>query len=252
VRFDAILAELRRQDCDLLLLQEVDRHCRRSGGRDVARDLAHALGMNWVAAGEFQEIGEAVGRQPALTGQAILSRFPIECASAHRFEAQARWRWTLNPVQPRRGGRIVLQAQSGGVSLYNTHLESGSDEQLRLRQMTAITRDAARHLARPTLLAGDLNNATVTRSPMLRHLAADSFVDAVTQDAREQTTSVGAPHPIDWVFTRRLTAISGGIVPIDPRVSDHHPLVACVRTDRLAPAAAPADTLSVRTTAERF
>ncbi|HVQ12992.1 MAG TPA: hypothetical protein VMS40_05350, partial [Vicinamibacterales bacterium] len=60
--YSSILAVLRDLDADILLLQEVDRFCRRSGNRDVARDLADALEMNWISGGEFQEIGEARGR----------------------------------------------------------------------------------------------------------------------------------------------------------------------------------------------
>src|SRR6185503_6715798 len=76
--YEAVLAVLRRLDPDVVLLQEVDRDCRRTGYRNVARDLAVALDMNWVAAGEFQELGESRGpRAPAITGQAILSKFAI-------------------------------------------------------------------------------------------------------------------------------------------------------------------------------
>ena len=58
VRFAGVLDTLKTLNADVLLLQEVDRHCDRSDGRDVAADLAAALGMNWIFAGEFQEIGE--------------------------------------------------------------------------------------------------------------------------------------------------------------------------------------------------
>ena len=107
--YDAILAVLRRLDADVILLQEVDRNCRRTEYRDVARDLAHALEMNWVAAGEFQEIGESRDAAPAITGQAILSKVRIENADVLSFSAQDRWRWSVNPVQPRRGGRCRCQ-----------------------------------------------------------------------------------------------------------------------------------------------
>jgi hypothetical protein len=76
VRFGGVLGTLQKLDADVLLLQEVDRYCDRSGGRDVAADLASALGMNWVAAGEFQEIGKATKGGAALHGQAILSTRP--------------------------------------------------------------------------------------------------------------------------------------------------------------------------------
>src|SRR5262245_40529325 len=57
VQFDRIAAALEALDPDVVLLQEVDRACRRTGFRDVARDLAARLTMNWVSAGEFQEVG---------------------------------------------------------------------------------------------------------------------------------------------------------------------------------------------------
>src|SRR3982750_4344399 len=98
--YAAVLGVLLKLDPDILLLQEVDRDCRRTGSRDVARDLAAALGMNWVAAGEFQEIGGAAHEGAAGRGQSIPSNFPIGDADAPPFESQDRWRWSINPVQP--------------------------------------------------------------------------------------------------------------------------------------------------------
>src|SRR4051812_22686524 len=103
--YKEIASVLRTLDADVILLQEADTGCRRSEYRNVARDLAHDLEMNWVAAGEFQELGEGRRGEPALTGQAILSRYRIDAAGPVRFKAQDRWRWSINPIQPRRGGR---------------------------------------------------------------------------------------------------------------------------------------------------
>jgi endonuclease/exonuclease/phosphatase family metal-dependent hydrolase len=133
--FDAVVATLRDQHADVILLQEVDRFCRRSGYRDVARDLAHALDMNWVSAGEFQEIGEGRGDMPAITGQAILSRYPIDGTDVIAFTRQSGLRWRMNPVQPRRGGRIALRARTGGIDVYNVHLESSGADAVRDAQL---------------------------------------------------------------------------------------------------------------------
>src|SRR5688572_22224879 len=169
--YDSVLATLRTLNADILLLQEVDRHCRRTGYRDVARDLAEALHMNWVAAGEFQEIGEARGGGAAITGQAILSKFPIEAASVLRFKAQDRWRWSVNPIQPRRGGRIALKAQTAGLLVYDTHIASGDNEVLQRRQIEEIITDQSRSPVRgaPVLIGGDFNNGPILRSAMFGH-----------------------------------------------------------------------------------
>jgi endonuclease/exonuclease/phosphatase family metal-dependent hydrolase len=224
--YESILAELRGLDADILLLQEVDRNCRRTGYRDVSRDLADALKMNWVSAGEIQEIGEARAGSSAITGQTILSKFPIETASVLRFAAQDRWRWAVNPVQPRRGGRIALKAQTAGVLVYNTHIESGGNEALQRRQIGEIIADqsADRGYHTPVLIGGDFNNGPVLRAAMFGYLSDAAFADALGELGDRGPTSFGQPHPIDWIFIKNMTPSGGRVVGTNPPASDHFPV----------------------------
>jgi endonuclease/exonuclease/phosphatase family metal-dependent hydrolase len=225
VRFSDIALELRRTDADIVLLQEADIACGRSDNRHVPRDMAHALEMNWVAAGEFQEIGESSHGIPALTTQAILSRYPITAASVIRFSSQSLLRWKLNPVQPRRGARIALKAMTAGVQIYNTHIESGGDEPLRARQIGEILQDYAQRGAEagPAVIAGDFNNAPPSSSPMFGVLAESGFDNALKGKAPERT-SAGNRHPIDWIFVRGFTA--DGKVLETGGASDHFAVIA--------------------------
>ena len=231
VRFAGVLETLRKLDADVLLLQEVDRYCDRSGGRDVAADLASALGMNWIAAGEFQEIGEATKGRAALHGQAILSRYPITDAGVLVFAEQARWRWRLNPVQPRRGGRMALRARTGGMLVYTAHLESGGNDTLRRKQLDEMVRDQQRQ-ARPderVLLAGDFNNSPVAQSSMFRAIGAADFVDS--HGGTPRLTSVNRSHPIDWIFAKNLAFLDSNVYMVRG-VSDHFPVLASVTPSR--------------------
>jgi endonuclease/exonuclease/phosphatase family metal-dependent hydrolase len=227
--YDSVLAMLLTLDADVLLLQEVDRDCRRTHYRDVARDLARALGMNWISAGEFQEIGEARDGKPAVTGQAILSRFPIDDSGVLRFAAQDRWRWSVNPVQPRRGGRIALKARTAGLLLYNTHIESGGNEVLQRRQIAEILVDQSRHAERlvPVLIGGDFNNGPILQASMFGYLDAAAFADALGEAGDRGPTSFGQRHPIDWLFVKNLTPLRGRIVDA-PAASDHFPVIAAL------------------------
>jgi endonuclease/exonuclease/phosphatase family metal-dependent hydrolase len=227
--YDSILAVLRRLNADVVLLQEVDRSCRRTGYRDVSRDLANALHMNWVAAGEFQEIGEGGSGRSAVTGQAILSKFPITNPEALRFTAQDRWRWSINPAQPRRGGRIALKAETAGMLIYDTHIESGDNEALQRRQIEEIIADQARSPARlaPVLIGGDFNNGPVLRSAMFGHLNAAAFADALGHFGGRGPTSFGQQHPIDWIFVKNVKPIGGRVVGMPGlQASDHFPVAA--------------------------
>lgn len=227
--YDAILAELQRLDADVVFLQEVDWNCRRTQYRHVARDLATALEMNWVAAGEFQEIGEGRDGAPALTGQAILSRFPIEKADVLKFAAQDRWRWSINPVQPRRGGRIALTARTAGMMLYNTHIESGGKQEIKRRQMAEILLHQSRmNETAPVVIAGDFNNGPLISSLELRSLSAARFDDALGDVVGRGPTSAGQSHPIDWIFSKNVAPLSGRVVS-STNASDHFPVMAAFK-----------------------
>lgn len=228
VRFERIFATLRVLAPDVILLQEADRYCRRSGDRDVARDLAQALGMNWIAAGEFQEIGEASGDRPAIITQAILSRQPISDPSVIVFADQS-WRWRWSPTQPRRGGRIALRARTAGLDVVNLHLESQSDDGLRRLQLEEALACVSGSHAGPAVFAGDFNNATdfnpVVRSPrMFAGLAPAGFVDALANITTSRQTSINHQHPIDWIFVRGFVAHRAHVERVDG-TSDHYPVV---------------------------
>src|SRR4029453_12495591 len=195
VRFAGVLDTLKKLNADVLLLQEVDRYCDRSDGRDVAADLAAALGMNWIFAGEFQEIGEGTKSRAALHGQAILSRYPITDAGVLVFAEQARLRWRLNPVQPRRGGRMALSARTGGMLVYTAHLESGGNDTLRRKQLDEMVRDQRRE-ARPderVVLAGDFKNPPIAQSSMFGAIRSEHFIDS--HGATPPLPPLGPPFP---------------------------------------------------------
>jgi endonuclease/exonuclease/phosphatase family metal-dependent hydrolase len=238
--YGSILGVLRALDADIVLLQEVDRGCHRTEYRHVARDLARALGMNWAEAGEFQELGESRGRHAAITGQAILSRFPIDDAAVLRFASQDRWRWSINPIQPRRGGRIALRARTGGILVYNTHIESGENSRIKRRQMAEILADQSRVAAAgtPVVIGGDFNSGPTRGSALLTSLAGAAFSDALGEADGRGPTSLGQRDPIDWIFVKNVKPVSGRVVDA-ANASDHSPVIAALE-------AAPALVLTQR------
>jgi endonuclease/exonuclease/phosphatase family metal-dependent hydrolase len=229
-RYERVRDALAGLDADIYLLQEVDMGVRRSDYRRVAKDLAHDLGLNWVFAGEFQEIGQSRRNIPALTGQAVLSRYPIDNAFALPFENQARLRWRLDPFQPRRGGRLALRAESAGVLVYNAHIESARDDQFRHKQIDEMLFDHLKpeRTDRPVVFAGDFNTGNVPdKSPIVRCLTDEGFVDALGALETPRRTSVNHVHPLDWIFIRNMAPMRGRVIEV-PRASDHFPLEAAV------------------------
>lgn len=229
-RFERVRDALAGMNADIYLLQEVDMGVQRSDYRNVAKDLAEALGLNWVFAGEFQEIGQSRRSVPAITGQAVLSRYPIQNAFALKFENQARWRWRVDPTQPRRGGRMALRAESGGVLLYNAHIESAKNDGFRRKQVAEVMYDnlLSERSSLPVVFAGDFNTGrTPDQSPVIRTLTAEGFVDALGDSTVPRRTSIHHEQPLDWIFVRNMAPQRGRVIEVS-RASDHFPLEALV------------------------
>jgi endonuclease/exonuclease/phosphatase family metal-dependent hydrolase len=223
VRLQKIASTLKALEPDVVLLQEVDRYCRRSGNLDVARELGQLLEMNWVSAGEFQEIGEAKGKAAALTGQAILSRDAITDAAVIVFAEQSSIQWRWNPLQPRRGGRIALRARTAGVLVYSLHLESVGDDEQRSSQLNDVLSDQSWQRADDVVIAGDFNNGF--RSSMFAGVGSAGFVDALGTAPRR--TAINLAHPIDWLFAKGARQASGRVERVE-NASDHYPLIATI------------------------
>ena len=236
-RFDEILEFLRSADADLILLQECDRNALRSGGRNVAREIAQNLRMNYVFGSEFLELAQGNGNIAAHHGQATLCRLPISKPRILRFPHQSTFwkpRWflpSLPRLQRRLGGRMVLvcKISINGASLmtYNLHLESRNRNTLRLRQLNEVLKDAQQYGPdSPLLIAGDFN-FDITQNGCSKAIQDAGFQNPFASKQVGNTIakrSIGRPRAIDWILLR------GPLISTNPRVhvsvpgSDHYPL----------------------------
>jgi endonuclease/exonuclease/phosphatase family metal-dependent hydrolase len=241
LRFSEITQFLTSQQADLLILQEVDLNARRTDWRNVAEDLARQLGMNYVFGREFEELTQGSRTSPAYHGQTTLSRWRLKNPRLIRFRCQSgfwRPRWFLPrtaPFQERLGGRIALVTEvdvpGRPVTVYNLHLESRGDNNLRLSQLSEALDDAAKIVPQtPTLLAGDLNfNVAEEHTDLLIKRAG--FRNVLGQShfyTRPARGVFGNPRSIDWAFVSgRVEATQGQVHTI--KASDHYPVSFTVR-----------------------
>src|SRR6202162_4916951 len=211
LRLPEIIDFLGSQNADLLILQEVDFNARRTRRLNIAEEIARDLGLNYVFGREFEELTQGSRTSPAYHGQTTLSRWRLKNPRITRFRSQSgfwRPRWFLprtEPFQERLGGRIALVTEvelPGSVfTVYNLHLESRGNNNLRLCQLREVLDDAAIYAPRvPTLLAGDLNfDVSQGQTPVL--IQGTGFRSVFGQ-ARLDTTPAhklfGGPRAIDW------------------------------------------------------
>jgi endonuclease/exonuclease/phosphatase family metal-dependent hydrolase len=236
-RLRAIADFLESQQADLLTLQEADLNAKRTHRRNIAEELARVLGMNYVFGYEFQELTQGSRTSPAYHGQATLSRWAFTNARVIRFQAQSsfwRPRWFLphtKPFQERLGGRIALVTEvdvmGQSIVVYNLHLESRGDDNLRVSQLKEVLDDVASYRSRlPALVAGDLNfdisagqTSALIEQAGLRNIFAQS---------RSRTTPphglLGTGRSIDWALVSGSIESSSEKVHANVNASDHYPI----------------------------
>lgn len=162
------------QPFDLILANELDDGCMRSGERDVAAEIGRALHMNYVFALEFIELAQTDSTK-GYHGNAVFSKHPIKWAKTLHLPEEYNWYFDR---QRRIGSRCAIFAEidvcGHSLGVVSAHLENRTDGQGRLRQMMEIYKEAE-HLfpGIPVLLGGDLNtNAFDGRSKEeIQHLA---------------------------------------------------------------------------------
>jgi len=242
LRLRQIIDFLECQNADLVILQEVDLNARRTQRLNVAQEIARQLGMNYVFGREFEELTQGSPTSPAYHGQATLSRFPLSHPRLIRFRRQSNFwrpRWFLprtEPFQERLGGRIALVAQidgaGRGLTVYNLHLESRGNNDLRHAQLQEVLQDAAKFASKaPTLLAGDLNfDASVAFRAGT--FANPYFRSALGLPSPHTTTPRGLfrrRHSKDWAFVSGPVRAYLGRVHDDIHASDHYPISFTIR-----------------------
>ncbi len=150
------------QPFDVILANELDDGCLRSGSADTTAVLAGRLGMDSAFGLEFIELADE--KEPkGFTGNAIFSRYPVKKTRLVRFPEAYNWYFDS---QKRIGGRLAVLAEldiaGDPVGVGTIHLENRTDGKGRERQLTSVLEAAETFFPEnmPVVLGGDLNTNT--------------------------------------------------------------------------------------------
>ena len=232
-----IIDFLASQNADLLILQEVDLNARRTHRVNVAEEIARRLGMNYVWGREFEELTQGSRSSPAYHGQTTLSKWRLQNPRVIQFRRQSNFwrpRWFLphmEPFQERIGGRIALvtEVENAGrrLTVYNLHLESRGDNDLRLAQLEEVLQDAAKYAHQsPVLLAGDLNFDAwgTSRAGATQDFGFRSALGLPSPHTTPARGLFQRPRSIDWAFVAGRVEATQGRVHNTINASDHYPI----------------------------
>lgn len=203
---ERIAAVIRAQDPDVVMLQEVDKECDRSGDVNQTAELGRLLGMH-AAFGKAMDLGSGE------YGQAILSRTPILEVKVHELPSQG---------EPRIAFSAVLESPMGKVTVASLHLDH-LDEARRFAQAQVAAAELLKS-PHPVVLAGDFNADLESRTMAVfaqapwSHLAKEMPVETCPADV--------PVREIDHVVTRSLRVARPPVVLAEAVASDHRPIFA--------------------------
>jgi endonuclease/exonuclease/phosphatase family metal-dependent hydrolase len=209
-----------QSNADLVALQEVDRGMERSNRIDMPAVLGALTGM-------YHAFGRAHYDQGGEFGNAVLSRFPIECHRVYLLP-----RRSLNTYQ-RALLEVKVSVDGQPLAFYTTHFHHKVAEPQDRLDAVPVVRCVLSRLGHPAILAGDLN-AEPHKEEILRMMGflSDSFQ---TNPGGDFTVPVDVPEKrIDYILHNsdsRLSYVDNSYLVIrqpNPanEPSDHLPIYA--------------------------
>lgn len=177
MEFEGILHSLHTHPefnkADIFLLPETDLGMVRSGNRNIAKELAQALKMNYyfvptyinLCKGNGTEIHFEGDNTLGIHGNAILSRYPLE--EFHQIALHNN-KDKMKGKEKRLGHQQALACTvvfpQGKVRIICAHLDAHSSKRHRRDQMRTILKYVSKLSPLPSLFGGDLNTNTYDSS----------------------------------------------------------------------------------------
>jgi endonuclease/exonuclease/phosphatase family metal-dependent hydrolase len=155
-------------DADLFLLTEVDVGLGRSGNRNVARELAEALGMSYAFGVSYLALTDDLGDDAAglentlaLSGAAIISRYPIgHVENVDLTEIRDKFHSAEKRLGKKRALLAEIALPDGPLVVAACHLDSNASPAQRARQLGEVLDPIDRSGVSRALVGGDFNTST--------------------------------------------------------------------------------------------
>ena len=175
-KIDLIIADLLKQNADILLLQEIDINCERSNRINCLTMLAEKLKMSYAYVSEFCELYDKVRKAKdqggGVHGNAIFAKFPIlkenTIAIKHKYQPVNWDKEGYDRREPRKGDRYFISTmfklnENIFIDVYSIHLEVFCGINGRIQQFSDVPLYAEKRRANVgdkkiiQLIGGDLN-----------------------------------------------------------------------------------------------
>jgi chondroitin AC lyase len=211
IDIDTIAAVIKKQQPDLVAVQEVDVFTGRSGNIDEASELAARLNM-------YVYFGKAINYDGGQYGVALLSKFPLKDCKTYPLPSAAD-----TTAEPRVLAVATVQLPGGNTLRFgSTHLDvkSAGNRDLQVQEIVRIVRQEPL----PFILAGDLNAQPSSSCIQLldAHLTRTCSPCAPTIPVHQPNRTIDY---IAYYPSKAYEIISHEVIP-ERYASDHLPVLA--------------------------
>ena len=203
---------IKREQADIVALQEVDKGVQRTTRRDCPAELAALAGLTCVFSNNFHFQGGEYGN-------AVLTRFPIKRCTNRHYQM-------IRPGEQRGLLQVVLEAHGRELVFMDTHIDYRGDDTERLLNADELLQAIEPFRGWPVILCGDFNDTPGSRT---HQKIAQAFVDAWMAAGAGDGFTIPAEKPrkrIDYIWTSKEPSIETlrAWVP-ESEASDHLPVV---------------------------
>ena len=204
---------IKREQADIVALQEVDKGVERTARRDFPAEFAALTGMTCVFSNNFAFQGGEYGN-------AVLTRFPVKRWTNRHYQM-------LRPGEQRGLLQVVLEVHDRELVFLNTHIDYRADDTERLMNVAEMLEAIEAYGGRPMILCGDFNDTPGSRT---HQKIAQAFVDAWATGGTGDGFTIPSEQPrkrIDYLWLGKDSPIDVLRLWVPQSdASDHLPVVA--------------------------
>jgi endonuclease/exonuclease/phosphatase family metal-dependent hydrolase len=214
-----VAAIVRETRADIVLLQEVDRGTKRSGGVDQVDVLRRATGYHAA-------FGRTLDYDGGQYGIAMLSRWPLEHDTLIHLPVEPPQERSGGSHEPRGAMRASVNTPLGPLVVLNTHIDASREDTYRAQEARTIRSlvQSALDGGATVLAGGDFNSEPASAvQDSLRRTMRDAWRECGTGDGLSYPDDKPVKR-IDYLFLTRSMHCAGAEV-LDTRVSDHRPVL---------------------------
>jgi len=203
---------IKREQADIVALQEVDKGVERTARRDCPAELAALTGMSCVFSNNFHFQGGEYGN-------AVLTRFPIKRWTNRHYKL-------VHSDEQRGLLQVVLNVRGRELVFLDTHVDYRGDDTERLLNVADLLEAIQPYRGRPMILCGDLNDTPDSRT---HQKITQEFLDAWMVAGAGDGLTIPVPKPnkrIDYIWLSRDAPIEALKLWVpESEASDHLPVV---------------------------